>query len=93
MSKLENGWNGLRFISWRATAALRKPRSKLLLWPTRIARLQPLAFSALRTPRKISVRADSSLTAMRSGWSSLIPVNSRAACSMLAPSNGSTRKK
>ena len=35
----------------------------------------------------------SSLTAMRSGWSSLMPVNSSAAASMLAPSNGSTRWK
>ncbi|MOA35241.1 hypothetical protein D3C78_1566800 [compost metagenome] len=91
MSKLENGWNGLRFRSLRVTAALRKPRSKLLLWPTRIARLQPLALSALRTPRKMSVSALSSLTAMRSGWSSLMPVNSSAAASILAPSNGSTR--
>ena len=64
VSKQLNGWNGLRFMSRRATAALRKPRSKLLLWPTRIARLQPLAFRALRTPRKISVRAASSLTAL-----------------------------
>ncbi|MNR36823.1 hypothetical protein D3C85_1547950 [compost metagenome] len=67
VSKLEKGWNGLRFMSVRATAALRKFRSKLLLCPTRIARLQPLAFNALRTPRKISVKAASSLTAMRSG--------------------------
>jgi hypothetical protein len=27
VSKLENGWNGLRLISARATAAFRKPRS------------------------------------------------------------------
>ncbi|MOA52302.1 hypothetical protein D3C78_1755840 [compost metagenome] len=57
----------MRFMSRRAAAALRKPRSKLLLWPTRMARLQPLAFNALRTPRKMSVSALSSLTAMRSG--------------------------
>ncbi|MNP56170.1 hypothetical protein D3C76_1508760 [compost metagenome] len=83
----------MRLRPVRLTAAFRKPRSKLLLWPTRMARLQPLALIDLRRPRKISVSACSSLTAMRSGWSSLIPVNSRAACSILAPSKGSTRKK
>ncbi|MOA04764.1 hypothetical protein D3C78_1243350 [compost metagenome] len=76
----------------RATAAFRKPRSKLLLWPTSTARLQPLDFSDLRTLLKISPSACSSLTAMRSGWPSLMPVKSSAACSTLAPSNGSMRK-
>src|SRR5690606_17963043 len=80
-------------MSVRSTAALRKPRSKKALWPTSTARLQPADFTALRTCLKISVRAWLSLTAIRSGWSSLMPVNSSAAGSTLAPSKGSIRKK
>ncbi len=49
VSNTLKGWNGLRLCWVRATAALRKFRSKCALWPTRIARWQPCFFMAART--------------------------------------------
>ena len=90
VSKLEKGWNGLRLMSARSLAALRKPWSKKLLCPTSTARLQPCAFTALRTGSNTPLSAVISPTAPRSGLLGSMPVKSSAACSILAPGKGST---
>src|SRR3569623_1970534 len=49
VSKVLNGWKGLRLMPVRAAAALMKARSNEGLWPSRIARVQ----LASRTARRI----------------------------------------
>jgi len=90
VSKHENGWNGLRLWPVRRTAALRNPRSKWALWPTRIARWQPPALIAARTGLKIRSSAARSGRAPRKGWSGSMPLTSSALGSMFEPGNAST---
>ena len=67
VSKHENGWNGLRLMSARATAALRNPRSNAALCPTSTARRQSTALIAARTSVNIRPSASFSGSAGRSG--------------------------
>src|SRR5690554_4212258 len=76
-------------MSARKAAANTKLWSKVALWPTRTARLQSWAFTALRIGENISLRPSRSGTASRSGFQGSMPVKSRADCSRLAPSKGS----
>ena len=88
VSNTLNGWNGLRLCSIRATAALRKLRSKWALWPTRIARWQPCFFTAARIGTKIASSPVRSSTSPRSGWPILMPVTSSDFGSTVVPGAG-----
>ena len=89
VSNTLNGWNGLRLCCTRATAALRKFRSKCALCPTRIARWQPCRLTAARTGTNTLSSPVRSSTAKRSGCPSLMPVTSSDFGSTLVPGAGS----
>src|SRR5690625_375316 len=90
VSKQLKGWNGLRLWLQRRTAALMNDRSKAALCPTRMARWQFAARTALRTAAKTRFSASRSGRAPRNGLSGSMPVISSERGSIRAPSNAST---